>query len=125
MARVYTSRMTDIVWKQIPGFDNYVISTHGDIINTDRGVMIQPSKNSTGYFRYCLTDGVKKKQMFVHRLVAQTFLQPVEGAIYVDHINRNKEDNRLENLRYVTMSQNNLNSSMRCDKKNTKTKTML
>lgn len=45
----------------------------------------------------------------VHRLVAETFLPRQEDRDYVDHINRIKTDNRLENLRWVTCGENHLN----------------
>jgi hypothetical protein len=97
----------------------------GDIINVERGCVIEPLVNSNGYLRYCLFEKGKKKQMFVHRLVAKAFLPAVEGADYVDHINRNRLDNRAENLRWVTMSQNNLNATMRKDKKNSTIKNVI
>lgn len=53
----------------------------------------------------------KGKQYKVHRLVAETFLDRVEGKDFVDHINRDKTDNRLENLRWVSCTENNLNRS--------------
>jgi hypothetical protein len=114
--------MSDVEWKPVEGFSNYIVSNMGDIINVERGVLIEPLMNSSGYLRYCLYKNGKKKQMFVHRLIAKAFLPAVEGADYVDHINRDKLDNRSDNLRWVTMSQNNLNSTIRKDKKNTKSK---
>ena len=117
--------MSSIEWKPVDGFSNYIVSNMGDIINAERGAVIHPMPNSSGYLRYCLFENGRKKQEFVHRIVARAFLPAVKGADYVDHINRDKLDNRAENLRWVTASQNNLNSSMRKDKKNSKTKNVI
>ena len=52
---------------------------------------------------------INKKEHVVHRLVAETFLERIPGKDYVDHINRLRDDNRVENLRWVTAFENNEN----------------
>jgi hypothetical protein len=51
----------------------------------------------------------KKKTMRIHRLVAMKFLPRVEGKDVVDHINGKRDDNRVENLRWATVTENNHN----------------
>ena len=72
------------------------------------------SKNDRGY----LTVQINGKRYKVHRLVAQTFLPNPENKSQVDHINRNREDNRVSpvcNLRWCTCSEN-LRNTPRSDR---------
>ena len=48
------------------------------------------------------------QKFYIHKLVAKTFIKNNDKK-YVDHINRIRNDNRLENLRWVTCSENNKN----------------
>lgn len=52
-----------------------------------------------------------KKKYAIHHLVTNAFLGERPDGLIVDHIDRNRQNNRLDNLRYVTTHQNNINSS--------------
>ena len=62
---------------------------------------------SNGYLQVCLS-GIRIPQ-FVHRLVAEAFIPNPENKPCVDHINGNKLDNRIENLRWATNKENTNN----------------
>lgn len=64
-------------------------------------------KHSQGY----LCVAVMGKQIYVHRLVADTFIPNPENKTFIDHIDRNPTHNNVENLRWVTRSENNRNRS--------------
>lgn len=60
-------------------------------------------RKASGYMQIVLS----KKTYLVHRLVAEAFIQyPIPKGLQVDHINRDKGDNRVENIRLVTPSSN-------------------
>ena len=101
-------------WKSIPGFETYEASTLGNIRNS-KGNILKPWIDGGGHYQ--LRFGRKNTQT-LHRLIALTFIPPVEGKEYVDHINREKLDNRVENLRWVTKSENGLNTDDRTEYRN-------
>ena len=65
------------------------------------------SKNERGY----LSVMINGKHYRVHRLVAQTFIGPIPDGYEVDHIDRDRSNNAVNNIRITTHSQNNRNTS--------------
>lgn len=92
----------------IPGYSLYVISKTGAIIQRVTGHPISYRQNTSGYFVCSLiNDHQCRRQISRARLLCTTF-KPIDDAPYlqVDHINCNKEDDRLENLEWVTAKEN-------------------
>lgn len=109
------STISDVVWKPIPEFPNYLVNKLGQVKHKRTNTILS-SVFSNGYVLVCLSvpgkdKGVKRRQVGrrVHRLVAQTWLpQPSEGQTQVNHIDGNKLNNTLENLEWCTPSENML-----------------
>ena len=83
-------------------------------MNDETNMIIKQSTNSHGYKVVGLSYNGKWKQYKVHRLVTLTFIANPENKSCVDHIDGDKTNNNLNNLRWATTSQNAMN------RKNTK-----
>lgn len=102
--------MENIVMKDIPGYNGaYAVTRDGRIWSNKRKQFMKLSLNKRGYCVVSLNIGSAKKEYRVHRLVALAFIPNPENKPTVDHINRNKLDNRAENLRWSTYKEQNLN----------------
>lgn len=93
-------------WRIIPNFPLYEASSFGHIRNGKTKREIIPFNNN-GYSALSLRAGrnVPSRQR-VHRLVAMAFCVKEDGKEYVNHIDENKQNNRADNLEWVTNSEN-------------------
>jgi hypothetical protein len=80
---------------------DYLITKSGKLINTLTTKIVKGTKRN-GYYNVT----IKGKCYAIHRLVAKTFHPQPVGKNVVNHINENKEDNRAENLEWVTQKEN-------------------
>lgn len=104
--------MQEELWRPIPEFEGYQVSNLGRVKGR-KGWILKPYSCKLGYKSVSLytskTEYINKR---ISRLVALSFIPNPENKPDVDHINRNVEDNRLENLRWVTKSENQLNRAV-------------
>lgn len=104
--------MNERILKDIPGFEGaYAASNLGEIWSYKTQSFFSPWQNGQGYLYVTLQTPEGQKNFRVHRLIAMTFIPNPEDKKEVDHINENKLDNRIENLRWVTSAENKANSS--------------
>lgn len=91
---------------KIENYNNYSISNLGNVRNDKTGRILKPYIKPSGYKQVQL--GRKTIPQYIHRLVAIAFIPNIENKPQVNHINGNKGDNRVENLEWVTASENDL-----------------
>lgn len=90
--------------------DRYEVSDEGEIRNVETGRVLK-QRDSNGYRTCYITRDGRTSCYMVHRVVAKAFVPMIEGKNVVDHIDRDKTNNTVQNLRWTDTSQNNRNRS--------------
>ena len=107
-------------WKEIKGYEGkYKISNYGEVVSLPRYKQnhsklqevpmkqIKPYINKkNGYVYVYLCNDGKYKNIRLHKIVAETFLDNPNNYNQINHIDGNKQNNRLDNLEWCTASYN-------------------
>lgn len=91
-------------------FGNYLINDSGDnektVFSLHRNEWKKPQLYKNGYYFVSLYNNGENKIFLLHRLIAEAFIPNPENKPCIDHINGDKSDNRIENLRWCTYQEN-------------------
>ena len=105
---IYQEDLPNEVWKDIKEYPNYLVSSVGRIRNIKTNRILKSSIVS-GYYKIRLSNNGKVKDLLVHKLVYSVFHNEeylIGRKFIIDHIDANKLNNKIDNLRKVTNSEN-------------------
>lgn len=108
--------------KKIKNYDNYYIYDNGDVFNIKTKKMLDGSIGKNGYKYYRLSKENTKKMFYAHRLVAEYFIDNFDNLPVVNHKDGNKLNNNVDNLEWVSYSENmeHFHSTIKKNSKNKK-----
>lgn len=111
------------IWKNIEDYPNYQISNLGRVKSKERyarthihnkdgmrkvkEIILKPTQNRRGYLRITLFNKNGRRQYFVHRLVAQAFINNDKNLPAINHKDENKLNNCVDNLEWCDNKYNN------------------
>ena len=102
---------------EIKNYPNYLIFRNGAVLSKGFDKwhpprFLKPIVNQqTGYYYVCLYKDKKSQHIYIHRLIGLHYIDNPNNKKYIDHIDRNKLNNNINNLRWASASENNYNKN--------------
>jgi hypothetical protein len=103
---------------EVKDYPNYLIYDDGRVYSKKYKRFMKPQLNKqTNYYMVCLYKNKKPKYCYIHRLIALHYIPLIDEKDMVDHIDRNKTNNDISNLRWVNNSENQINTEVKSNNK--------
>lgn len=94
------------VYKPIVGYENYMVSSMGNVMNVKTGRVLKIGTYTGGYLKVNLCSNGKQSTYPIHRLVAEAFIPNPENKSQVNHMDEVKSNNKLDNLEWMSSREN-------------------
>ena len=106
--------MEEEEWRKIEGYDNYSISNLGEVKNDNTKILLK-THIKDGYYVVTLSRNNKCKKHYIHRLIGNAFIPNPKNLPLINHKNQKRNDNRIENLEWVTNIENSQSINKICN----------
>lgn len=96
----------------IKNYETYAINKNGEVLDLRSKKLLKQynNLNGGGYLQVQLINENGYKNFKIHRLVGETFIPNPDNKKTIDHIDRNRHNNNIENLRWATHTEQNINT---------------
>ena len=109
-------------WREVKEYSNYEVNQLGEIRHKKRQKILKPRDNNGGYQYVNFKINGKNTNFAVHRIVANAFIPNPNGYTEVNHKDYNKKNNCVDNLEWVSSSQNKQHSYLKQENKKSRGK---
>jgi hypothetical protein len=99
------------IFKNIKDYTNYSVSNFGNVKNNNTGKILKQSITN-GYTQVSLWKNGKGKHYRVHRLIALAFIPNPDNKSFIDHVDNDRSNNNIDNLRWCTNQENSCNRQL-------------
>ena len=94
-------------WRPVVGFEGlYSVTSTGRVRSEKTGRVLKPTEGPDGYYRVTLKGEGKRSSPTVHRLIMEAFVGPRPDGLQIRHLDGDKSNNVIGNLRYGTPKEN-------------------
>ena len=100
------------VWLPIKDYPNYEVSICGSVRNFTTKRILKPGLSTNGYYSIVLCKNNIHKTHYIHHLVCKTFIPNVGNKKCIDHVDSNRLNNTISNLRWASHQDNNRNRQL-------------
>tara|TARA_R110001632_G_scaffold198946_1_gene321290 strand:- start:185 stop:643 length:459 start_codon:yes stop_codon:yes gene_type:complete len=96
----------------IEGFEDYLIFEDGKVFSIKTNIFLKPCKDGGGYLQITLSKNGKQYTKSIHRLMGLNLIPNPDNKPEIDHIDRNRTNNNLTNLRWTTKAEQSQNTGV-------------